>query len=252
MARLENKVAIITGGSAGIGRASAVLFAKEGAKVVVADCNVKAGEDSARMIREKGGDAMFVKTDVSSTNDVERLIAETARTYGKVNILVNNAAILKEEGSIADCTEDVFNEIVTVNFRSVWLGMKYAIPEMLKSGGGSVVNIASIGAIEGFPGLGIYSACKGAVISLSRVAAMEYAARNIRVNCVLPGVIATDMLFNLSSPRAVERLKKVTPIQRLGKPEEVAQAILFLASDDSSWTTGHVVISDGGISALHP
>ncbi len=252
MARLEKKVAIITGGGSGIGRASAILFAKEGAKTVVADCNVEAGKDTVGMIKKKDEEAIFIKTDVSNTDDVIQLIGGTVKTYGRLDILVNNAAILKEEGSIVDCTEDIFNEIVAVNFRGIWLGMKYGIPEMLKVGGGSVVNVSSIGALEGMRGLGIYSASKGAVISLSRVAAMEYADKNIRVNCVLPGVIATHMMYSLCSPEDIEHLKKVTPTRRLGQPEEVARAILFMASDESSWTTGHVVITDGGISALHP
>jgi len=252
MGRLEGKVAIVTGGGSGIGRASAVLFAKEGATIVVADCNAEAGEETVRMIRESDGEAMFIKTDVSKTDDVKQLIGTTIETYGKLDVLVNNAAILKEEGSIVDCTEDAFNETVAVNFRGVWFGMKYAIPEMLNAGGGSIVNVSSIGAIEGVRGLGIYSASKGAVISLSRVAAMEYADKNIRVNCVLPGVIATPMLFSFNSIEAIDHLKTITPGRRLGQPEEVAQAILFMASDESSWTTGHEIIADGGISALHP
>jgi len=252
MGRLEGKVAIVTGGGSGIGRASAVLFAKEGATIVVADCNAEAGEETVRMIRESDGEAMFIKTDVSKTDDVKQLIGTTIETYGKLDVLVNNAAILKEEGSIVDCTEDAFNETVAVNFRGVWFGMKYAIPEMLNAGGGSIVNVSSIGAIEGVRGLGIYSASKGAVISLSRVAAMEYADKNIRVNCVLPGVIATPMLFSFNSIEAIDHLKTITPGRRLGQPEEVAQAILFMASDESSWITGHEIIADGGISALHP
>lgn len=161
MGRLEGKVAIVTGGGSGIGRASAVLFAKEGATIVVADCNAEAGEETVRMIRESDGEAMFIKTDVSKTDDVKQLIGTTIETYGKLDVLVNNAAILKEEGSIVDCTEDAFNETVAVNFRGVWFGMKYAIPEMLNAGGGSIVNVSSIGAIEGVRGLGIYSASKG-------------------------------------------------------------------------------------------
>jgi NAD(P)-dependent dehydrogenase (short-subunit alcohol dehydrogenase family) len=166
--------------------------------------------------------------------------------------LVNNAGIAPEEVSIVDCAEDVFDEIVDVNFKGVWLGMRYAIPEMLGTGGGSIVNITSTCVVEGIRGMGIYSGSKGAVTSLSRVAAMEYGDQNIRVNCVLPGVIATPIFVSHFSPEAIEALKKVMPTRRLGQPEEVARVILFAASEESSWMTGQVVFVEGGITALHP
>jgi NAD(P)-dependent dehydrogenase (short-subunit alcohol dehydrogenase family) len=252
MGRLEGRIAIITGAGSGIGRSSSILFAKEGAKVVVACRSAEAGEETVRMIKGIPGQATYIKTDVSKTDDVKELIRKTVKTYGKLNILVNNAGIAREEVSIVDCTEDIFDEIVAVNFRGVWLGMKYAIPEMLRAGGGSIVNITSTCAVEGIRGMGIYSGSKGAVTSLSRVAAMEYADKNIRVNCVLPGNIATPMFISHWSPKGIERIKNISPTKRLGQPEEVAQAILFAASDESSWMTGQVVFAEGGITALQP
>ena len=252
MGRLEGKTAIITGGGSGIGRSSSVLFAKEGARVVVACRSAEAGQETVRMIEEIPGQATYIRTDVSKTDDVKELIKKTIKTYGKLNILVNNAGIAPQEVSVVDCTEDIFNEIVAVNFRGVWLGMKYAIPEMLRAGGGSIVNVTSTCAVEGIRGMGIYSGSKGAATSLSRVAAMEYADKNIRVNCVLPGVIATPTFISYFSSEAIENFKKILPARRLGQPEEVAQAILFAASDESSWMTGQVVFVEGGITALHP
>jgi NAD(P)-dependent dehydrogenase (short-subunit alcohol dehydrogenase family) len=252
MARLKDKTAVITGGGSGIGRASAILFAKEGAKVVVACRTVEEGGETVKIIERNRGEATFIKTDVSKTNDVKELIEKTVRTYGQLDILINNAGILREEKSVVDCTEDIFDEIVNINFKGVWLGMKYAIPEMLRSGGGSIVNVTSTCAVEAIRGMGIYSGSKGAVASLSRVAAIEYADSNIRVNCVLPGVIATPIFTRRFSEEAIEKLKNVMPARRLGQPEEVAQAILFAASDESSWMTGQVVFAEGGITALHP
>ncbi len=252
MGRVEGRVAIITGGGSGIGRSSSVLFAKEGAKVVVACRGVEAGEETVRMIKEVSGKATYIETDVSKTDNIKRLIEKTIKTYGKLDILVNNAGIAPEEVSIVDCTEDIFDKIVDVNFRGVWLGMKYAIPEMLKAKGGSIVNITSTCAVEGIRGMGIYSGTKGAVTSLSRVAAMEYADKNIRVNCVLPGNIATPMFVSHFSSEGIDRIKNISPTHRLGQPEEVAQAVLFAASDESSWMTGQVVFVEGGITALQP
>ena len=252
MKRLEGKVAIVTGAGSGIGRATALLFAREGAKVVAVCRTARNGEETVRMIREAGGEAIYVKADVSQGEDVGRMIEKTVDTYGRLDILSNNAGVLRDEGLVADCKEEVFDTIMAVNFKSVWLCMKHAIPKMLEAGGGVIVNNASIAAFLGLPGLGTYAASKGAIISLSKVAAVEYADKNIRVNCVLPGHVGTTIFYSLCNAATVDHIKATTFQRRVGEPEEVAQAILFLASNESSWTTGASLPTDGGVSALLP
>lgn len=252
MGRLDGKVAIITGGGSGIGRATAVVFAKEGARVVVADWIAEGGKETVSMIKEAGGEAIFIKTDVSKAEDIKNMIKTSVNTYGKLDILMNIAGIVGEEVSIIDCTEEVFNKIIAVNLNGVWLGMKYAIPEMLKTGGGSIVNTASIAALEAYKGIPAYAASKGGVISMSRVAAIEFAAKNIRVNCIAPGHIATPLFLGCWSPDQLKHLEEIAPQGRLGKPEEIAQVALFLASDESSHITGQTMVADGGITARIP
>jgi len=252
LGRLDDKVAIITGASSGMGRATAVLFAKEGAKVVVADIVVEAGEETVGIVKQAGGEAIFVMTDVSKAEDVKKMIKVALDTYGRLDILINCAGIAGKEVSTVDCPEEVFNKVIATNLNGVWLGMKYAIPEMLKTGGGSIINFASIAALEAYVGIPAYSASKGAVISLSRAAAIEYSRKNVRVNCVAPGHIATPMLLGAWSPEALKRFAEISPQGRLGKPEEVAQVVLFLASDESSHITGQTVVIDGGVTARIP
>jgi len=252
MGRLDGKVAIITGGGSGIGRATAVVFAKEGARVVVADWIAEGGKETVSMIKEAGGEAIFIKTDVSKAEDIKNMIKTSVNTYGKLDILMNIAGIVEEEVSTIDCTEEVFNKIIAVNLNGVWLGMKYAIPEMLKTGGGSIVNTASIAALEAYKGIPAYAASKGGVISMSRVAAIEFAANNIRVNCIAPGHVATPLFLGCWSPDQLKHLEDIAPQGRLGKPEEIAQVALFLASDESSHITGQTVVADGGITARIP
>jgi len=252
LGRLENKVAIITGAGSGMGQAEAILFAQEGAKVVVADMAVEAGEETVKMVREAGGEAIFVKTDVSKTEDIKNMVKTAVDTYGRLDVLVSGAAIVGEEISTVDCPEELFNRTIAINLNGVWLGMKYAIPEMVKTGGGSIVNFASIAAIEGFKSVPAYSASKGGVISLSRVASFEYASENIRVNCIAPGTIATPMLIGCWPDEVLNRFREVTPQGRLGEPEEVAQVALFLACDESSHITGQTLVVDGGSTARVP
>jgi len=252
MGRLEGKVAIITGAGSGMGRASTILFTKEGAKVVAADWITEGGEETVKMVKEAGGEATFSKADVSKAEDVKRMIKAAVDTYQKLDVLVNCAGLPGGEGSTVDCTEEAFDKFFAVNLKGVWLGMKYAIPEMLKTGGGSIVNFASVAAIGAWPGVPGYSASKGGVISLSMVTAIEFASKNIRVNCIAPGTIATPMLVNSWPPETLKHFAEITPQGRLGKPEEVAQVVLFLAADESSHITGQTIAVDGGISARLP
>lgn len=248
--RLDGKVAIITGAGMGMGRAGAFLFAKEGAKVVVADQVAESGEETVRMIKEAGGEAIFIKADVSKTEDVQKLVKTTIDTYGQLDILYNNAGIATIEPLI-ESTEESFDQTIAINLKGVWLGMKYAIPEMIKSRGGSIINVSSINADAAQRGLSIYSASKGGVISMSRTAAVEYARQNIRVNVIKPGVIKTPMVESQMKdyPGVFKRIESETPQGRLGEPEEVAALALFLASDESSYITGQKFTIDGGIEA---
>jgi NAD(P)-dependent dehydrogenase (short-subunit alcohol dehydrogenase family) len=249
MGRLDNKVAIITGAGQGMGRVAAILFAKEGAKVIVAELLSDAGQETVTMVKKAGGNAIFVKTDVSKTEDVKKMIKAAVDTYGKLDVLYNNAAIVAEWAPITDWTEDNFDRIVEVNAKGVWLGMKYAIPEMAKAGGGAIINIASTAALIAQRNSAIYAMTKGGVIAMSRVAAVEFAPKNIRVNCIAPGPVATELLKKAFSPEVIGRIVSETPLGRLGEPKELAQVALFLASDESSWITGQCVVVDGGIQA---
>lgn len=251
MGRLENKVALITGSGSGIGRATAVLFAKEGAKVLVADYVVDGGEETVNIIKKAGGEASFVKADVSKAADIENMIKTTVRIYGRLDILVNNAGIMQPMMPTHENTEELFDKVININLKGVFLGMKYGIAEMLKSGGGVVLNAASIAGLVGLGGSPVYCASKGGVIQLTKVAALDYATQNIRVNCVCPGVIWTPMVEAVTgdSKEAQARFTAMEPVGRMGKPEEVAQAYLFLASDDASFITGAAVPVDGGFVA---
>jgi len=252
MGRLEGKVAIITGAASGMGREIAILFAKEGAKVMVADIAVDDGEETVRMAKESGGEATFVKTDISSATDVEKMVKATVDTYGKLNVLINCAAIAAFEGSTVDCKEETWDKIIAVDLKGTWLIMKHTIPEMVKVGGGSIVNFSSDAGRRGLPEIPSYAAAKGGVISLSRTAAVEFGSKKVRVNCISPGPIATPMVKDQQTPETIARFAKATPLGRIGEPEEVARVALFLASDESSWVNNHCLVVDGGMSATHP
>jgi NAD(P)-dependent dehydrogenase (short-subunit alcohol dehydrogenase family) len=250
LSRLDGKVALITGsGSIGMGRATAILFAREGAKVVVADWAAKGGEETVKMIKEAGDDAIFAQANVAESADVQRMIRTAVDTYGKLDILFNNAAVASRERClIAEATEEDWDMVLDVDLKGVFLGMKYGIAEMLKSGGGVIINTASITGIRATSKSGAYCAAKAGVIQLTRVAAMEYAPHNIRVNCICPGRIRPSALM-AHQPEAEELsqlLIQKVPMQRAGKTDEIAQAVLFLASDESSFITGVALPVDGG------
>lgn len=251
MGKLDGKVAIVTGAASGIGRSIAMLFAQEGAKVVVADIMDEQGMETVRMIKERGGDAIFVHADVSKEDDIKNMIKKAVDVYGRLDIVVNNAGIEGAAMDTANYPENVFDKVIAVNLKGVWLGIKYAVPELIRSGGGSIINIASILGLVGLAGASAYNASKGGVIQLTRTAALEYAKYNIRVNAIAPGFIETPMVSRAFSehPELREFVLKMIPLGRLGKPEEVAKTALFLASDDSSYVTGSVLVVDGGWTA---
>jgi NAD(P)-dependent dehydrogenase (short-subunit alcohol dehydrogenase family) len=250
MGRLDGKVAIVTGGGVGMGCAVALRFAEEGAKVVVADWVVETGEETVRKIKEAGGEAVFIKTDVSKTEDVENMIKLAVDTYGKLNVLYNNAAILIG-GPLIGGTENDFDKMIAVNLKGVWLGMKYAFPEMIMGGGGSIINVASRCADTAERGVGLYAGTKGGVMSISKAAAVEHAHQNIRVNIIKPGPTRTPMAVSVLQelPEVLNHILQETPDGRLAEPEEIANLAVFFASDESTHITGQKLSVDGGLDA---
>ncbi len=251
--RLAGKVAIITGAGAGIGRASALLFAKEGAEVVVADCDPEKGAKTVRLIKENGGVAIFVQVDVSKAADVKNMVKATVERYGKLDILINNAGIYAQ-ADVVEATEEEWDRILDVNLKGVFLCSKYSIPEMIKGGGGSIVNIGSEAGIVGIKNQVAYNVSKSGVIALTKSMAIDFAAHNIRVNCVCPGTTETPLVRaaveRAPDPAAARRaLEEVRPAHRLGQPEEIAAGILYLASDESPYATGSILSIDGGYTA---
>lgn len=248
MGKLDGKVAVITGAGSGFGRATSILFAKEGAKVVVNCRTAETGEETVRMIRKAGGEAIFVSADVSKAEDVKRMIKTAVDTYGKLDILYNNAGV-GGGGSVTETTEEEWNKVVGTNLTGVWLGMKYAIPEMLKKGGGRIISTSSGGGYFVTPGIpAAYNASKAGVIMLTRTAAIEFVNQNIRINCICPGYCCTPMLMKrLVTEEAINEVNQKVPMKRMGTPEEVAQAALFLVCDESSsFITGECLVVDGG------
>ncbi len=248
MGKLDGKAAIVTGAGSGIGRASALLFAQEGAGVVVADLNEEGARETAKQIEEAGGKAVAVRVDVSQPAEVEAMVRTAVESFGRLDVLFNNAGIDGEPGMVADSSIDNWHRVIAVNLTGVYLGMKYGIAAMLKTGGGSVISTSSIAGLVGFPAMAAYCASKGGVIQLTKAVALEYARQGVRVNAICPGVIATPMVEHVmkSSPGMVEAVTAQTPLGRMGKPEEVAKLALYLASDDSAFCTGAVFVIDGG------
>lgn len=248
----ENKIVLVTGGSSGIGRATALAFAQEGATVVVSDVNVEGGEETVRLLQAAGGSGTFLRADVSKALEVESLINRIVETYGRLDCAHNNAGISGPLSSTVDYSEDDWDRLMNINLKGVWLCLKYEIPQMLKQGGGVIVNTASVAGLVGNAmGLGIYGASKHGVVGLTKAAALEYARGGIRVNAVCPGVIKTPMtdLFGEVNPGLEEKITASKPMGRLGAPEEVAGAVLWLCSDASSYATGTTLVVDGGMVA---
>ena len=247
--RLKNKVAIITGAGSGIGRASALAFAREGAKVVVADWVEEGGKGTVNLIKKQAGQAVFVKDDVSQASDVEQMIKQSLAEYGRVDILFNNAGIVKM-GALHETTEADWDQVLDVNLKGVFLCSKAVLPQMLKQGSGKIVNTASIAGLVGFSQVGAYCASKGGIIALTREMALEYAPKKINVNCIAPGIIKTAMTKDmLNDPATVRGFAASTPYPRLGEGEDIAMAAVYLASDESDFVTGQVLAVDGGWTA---
>jgi NAD(P)-dependent dehydrogenase (short-subunit alcohol dehydrogenase family) len=251
MKEFEGKVALVTGGGSGIGRATALAFARDGARVVIGNRNVQRGEETVSMIRAAGGTASFQRTDVLVAADIEALVKHAVSEYGGLDLAFNNAGIEGEPRPLAEQTEANYDAVMDINVKGVWLSMKYEIPRMLDQGGGAIVNCSSVAGVIAFPGIGIYSASKHAVIGLTKTAALEYSAQGIRINAVNPAVIDTEMVDRLADGMKMKKddLTTFHPIGRLGRVDEVAEAVLWLCSGRASFVTGHSLIVDGGFTA---
>ena len=253
---MAGKVALITGGSSGIGRSVGLLFAREGACVVVTARRTDEGEETVQMIREAGGEACFVQTDVSQAAAVQALVNTCVTRYGRLDYAVNNAGI---EGSIVpmiDYTENDWDAIIDINLKGVWLCMKAEVVQMQQNGGGAIVNVSSVGGLIGFPRMGPYVATKHGIIGLTKTAALEYATHNIRVNVLCPGLIDTPMAdrvvkgLQAGGIDAEHLVMSLTPLKRRGTPAEIAEAAVWLCSDAASYVTGHAMVVDGGFMTI--
>lgn len=248
--RFEHKSAIVTGGGSGIGRATALAFAAEGARLIVADLNEAAGEETARLAREQGGEAAYVRTDVSRTADCASMVDAAVGRYGRLDIAFNNAGINLQPCKIADVDEQEWARILAVNLTGVYLCMKHEIPAMRRTGGGAIVNTASVGGVIGTAGVTAYCATKHGVVGLTKSAALDHIGDGIRINAVCPGGTRTEMLAEwFKDPEVERRAIAHTPIGRMADPSEIARAVLFLASDEASFMVGQALIADGGLTA---
>jgi len=247
MKPFEGKVALVTGGASGIGRASALAFARNGARVVIADLSEEGGAETVRMIREAGGEALFVRTDVSKADEVERLINRTVEVYGRLDFAHNNAGVGGNFGLTADWSEEGWDHTINVNLKGVWLCMKFEIIQMLKQGSGAIVNTTAALVQKPIPGSCGYGAAKAGIVQLTKTAAIEYAGSGIRINAVAPGGTRTPMLEALLAKRPKTE-RSPYPIGRIGEPDEIAEAVVWLCSDAASFAVGAHLVLDGGLS----
>jgi len=247
--KLAGKVAVITGAGSGIGRGSALMFAREGARIVVVDIDEKSAAESVDQIKAQGGEALAITADVSKPDDAKAMVDAALKRWGAVDILYNNAAT---EGPIcfaAQLSVEQFDEVIGINLRGTWLGMKYALPAMMARRSGSILNVGSLAGLRATPGGAAYCASKFAVVGITQAVAIEYGKYNIRANCIIPGWIETPMVHRLFGGTLPESSVTAPPLRRIGQPEDVAKAALFLVSEDANYITGTVFTVDGGINA---
>lgn len=251
MGSMQGRVAVVTGGSAGIGRATALAFGREGVNVVVADVDDPRGEQAAAEVAGLGVDALFVHADVSQSGSVAELLRKTIDRFGRLDFAFNNAGIEGISAPTADCTIENWDHTIAVNLTGVFLCMREEVPRMLQTGGGVIVNNSSVAGLVGFAGIPAYTASKHGILGLTKTAALEYATQGVRVNAVCPGVIETEMItrFTHDDPVAAEQLLQTEPVGRLGAPTEIADAVVWLCSDRAGFVTGHALAVDGGFVA---
>ncbi|HUE15969.1 MAG TPA: SDR family oxidoreductase [Planctomycetaceae bacterium] len=251
MSEFQGKVALVTGGTSGIGRAAAIAYAREGAKVVVAGRRAAEGEETVRLVRAQGREALFVPTDVAQEAQVKNLIGRTLEQFGRLDFAFNNAGIEHKPTPFLEQTVETYDQVMDINVKGVWLSMRHEIPAMLKSGGGAIVNTSSAFGVIAFPGVEIYVASKHAVIGLTKSAAVEFGKQGIRINAVLPAAIETDMYRRFVGENAESKaaLTAMHPIGRIGTPEEIADTVIWLCSSRSSFVIGHSLLVDGGFTA---
>jgi NAD(P)-dependent dehydrogenase (short-subunit alcohol dehydrogenase family) len=251
--QFEGKTAIVTGAAGGIGRASAIAFAREGAGVVVADLNIEGCEETVGMITAAGGTAVAIKTDVSKSSDVQAMVKKAVDEFGGLHFAHNNAGIEGAVGMTADYDENEWDRVLTINLKSTFLCMKYEIPEMIKADGGAIVNTASIAGLVGYMTMPAYSASKHGMLGLTKTAALEYATKGVRVNAICPGGVQTPMVDRMRATQKKEEfealIRAMHPMGRIGQPEEIADVAVFLCSDKASFITGQALAADGGFVA---
>jgi len=251
MLRLDGKIGLVTGGSSGIGRATALAFVREGAKVVIADILVEGSQETIKMVEKAGGQAIFVKADVSRSDEVEAMVKKAVEVYGRLDCAFNNAGLGPGRSRTADFTEEEWDRVISINLKGVWLCLKYEIQQMRKQGAGAIVNTASVVGLVGFQGAPAYVASKHGVVGLTKAAALEYATSGVRINAVCPGVTSTPMIEDIvaARPKMAEFYRTLHPMGRLARPEEIAEAVVWLCSDAASFVTGHSLVVDGGLVA---
>ncbi|WP_026733232.1 SDR family oxidoreductase [Fischerella sp. PCC 9605] len=248
MAFFTGKVALVTGGSSGIGRATAVAFARQGAKVVVASRRVAEGEETIGLVKAAGSEGFFIKTDVTNEADIKTMVEKTITAYDRLDYACNSAGMEQQPTPITEQTEETFDQIVNINFKGIWLSMKHQISQMLQNGGGAIVNISSAAAIRPIPGIHLYNASKEAVLGLTKSVALDYAKSGIRVNAICPGGVKTEMFerFTKDNPQAADAIIQMHPMGRVGESEEIADGVVWLCSDQASFVTGQILAIDGG------